>query len=152
VRRLGSEGTRFDASDRLGELVRRFRDESGLVALILYGSHRTELQTPLSDIDLAVIFRHGAVPEARDRLRLTGVAVDALGEEDVSVTFLDRSPLPFQHEVLRTGRPLLVVDEVALADFRERVVDRFCDFVIDYEVICADYDAALREAYGSGRS
>jgi len=152
MRRFADDGSMLDVSDRLDELVRRFRDEPGLAALILYGSYGTALQTPLSDIDLAVVFREDAVPSTPDRLRLTGMAVGALAEADVSLAFLNRSPLPFQHEVLRTGRPLLVVDDVALADFRERVVDRYCDFVIDYQVILADYDEALREAYGAGRS
>jgi len=119
------------------------------VALLLFGSHGTENETPLSDVDLAVLFREDAQPDGRERLRLTGLASELLEDDDVSLTFLRRSPLPFQHEVLRTGRPLLVLDEIALADFREYVVGRYCDFVIDYRVVLADYDAFLRESYGS---
>ncbi|HZD05274.1 MAG TPA: hypothetical protein VE173_10160, partial [Longimicrobiales bacterium] len=70
--------------------------------------------------------------------------------EDVSLTFLNRAPLPFQHEVLRTGRALLVRDDIALADFREFVIDRYCDFAIDYRAMLEDYDEGLRQAYGGG--
>lgn len=102
-------------------------------------------------MDLALIHRPGEVPDFEDHLRLIGVVTETLGEDDVSVTILNRAALPFQHEVLRTGRPLLVPDEVALADFKERVIDHFCDFSIDYDAMLRDYDEGLRQAYGTRR-
>lgn len=150
MRKIRNTGKLIDVSSRLDTLVERFRDQPGLVALYLYGSYDTPQQTPLSDIDLAVLFEEGDAPGPRERLLLTGVAIEALEEDDVSLTFLNRAPLPFQHEVLRTGRPLLVLDDVALADFHQRVVHRYCDFAIDYEGMRADYDEGLRRAYGSG--
>lgn len=128
----------------------RFANVPGLVALFLYGSYGTEHQTPLSDVDLAVLFTRDAVPSPDERLRLGGLATEVLREDDVSLTILNRAPLPFQHQVLRTGRILLVRDEVALADFRERVVHRYCDFAIDHEAMRADYDEGLRRTYGAG--
>lgn len=150
MRKLQSPTGERDVIERFPALVERFRELPGLVALLLFGSQGTDDRTPLSDVDLAVLFREGEEPDGRERLRLTGLAAELLEDDDVSLTFLDRSPLPFRHEVLRTGRPLLVLDEVALADFRERVVHRYCDFAIDYRVVLADYDAFLRETYGAG--
>lgn len=150
MRKIRNTGKVIDVKSRLDALGERFSAVPGLVAVYLYGSYDTPLQTPLSDVDLAVVFRGDTAPDADERLRLTGVAMDTLAEDDVSLTFLNRAPLPFQHEVLRTGRPLLVRDEVALADFRERVVHRYCDFVIDYEAMRTDYDEGLRQAHGSG--
>lgn len=150
MRKIRNTGEAIDVTDGLEALVERFRAVPGLVALFLYGSYDTPLQTPLSDVDLAVLFRDDARPDADERSRLTGVAMATLAEEDVSLTFLGRAPLPLQYEVLRTGRPLLVRDEVALADFRERVVHRYCDFVIDFEAMRRDYDVGLRRAYGAG--
>lgn len=135
-------------ADRLPALVDRFREVPGLAALILYGSHGTARETPRSDVDLAVVFREDAPPTPEERLGLTSLAMEILRDEDVSLTFLDRAPLPFQHEVLRTGRTLLVQDDIALADFREEVVRRYCDFVIDYRLTLKDYDEGLRRAYG----
>lgn len=149
MRKLQRSNPGTDPGEHLGELVERFSELPGLAALLLFGSYGTDAQTPLSDVDLAVLFRKGEEPDARGRLELTGLATELLEEDDVSLTFLRRAPLPFQHEVLRTGRPLLVPDEVALADFREHVVGRYCDFVIDYRVILSDYDAFLRETHGS---
>lgn len=150
MRKIRNTGEPIEVTEGLHALAVRFREVPGLVALILYGSYDTPLQTPLSDVDLAVLFRDDARPDADERSHLTGLAMETLGEEDVSLVFLDRVPLPLQHEVLRTGRPLLVRDEVALADFRERVVHRYCDFVIDYEAMRRDYDEGLRRVYGGG--
>lgn len=150
MRKLGKTIDHTDVAAALPRLVEAFQDLPELVALYLYGSFDTPRQTPLSDIDLAVLFRPGGGPDASERLRLTGLAVELLDDQDVSLTFLDRAPLPFQHEVLRTGRALLVRDEIALADFKEHVFRYYCDFVIDYRMILADYDEGLRQRYGSG--
>lgn len=150
MRELGATSDDPRLAEDLPALVDRFREESGLAALFLYGSHGTPRQTPRSDVDLAVLFRDDVRPSSRRRLRLTALGMELLEQDDVSLTFLGRAPLPFQHEVLRTGRPLLVRDEVALADFRERVIRLYCDFVIDYRVMLADYDEGLRRTYGAG--
>lgn len=150
MKKIRNTGQPIDVTDRFDALVERFEKVPGVVALYLYGSYDTPLQTPLSDVDLAVVFRDDAEPNADERLRLTGLVIATLGEDDVSLTFLNRAPLPFQHEVLRTGRPLLIQDDVGLADFHERVVSLYCDFAIDYEAMRADYDEGLRQAYGSG--
>lgn len=141
----------IDVSDRLDDLVLRLEGEDGLAAVYLYGSYGTPHQTPLSDVDLAFVFRPDMGPDFDDHLRLIGIVTRTLTEDDVSVTILNREPLPFQHEVLRTGRPLFIRDEVGLADFVEFVIDRFCDFAIDYDAMLRDYDRSLREAYGTCR-
>ncbi|HET9481868.1 MAG TPA: nucleotidyltransferase domain-containing protein [Candidatus Polarisedimenticolia bacterium] len=151
MRKLHNDGRMIDVSDRLTALSARLEGEAGLAAVYLYGSYGTAYQTPLSDVDIAFVFRPHAVPDFDEHLRLIGVVTETLAEDDVSVTILNRAPLPFQHQVLRTGRILLVRDEEGLADFKEVVIDRFCDFVFDYEVMLRDYDAGLREAYGVRR-
>lgn len=149
MRKLRETSHPIDVDERIPVLVDRLGREPGLVAVILYGSYGTERQDALSDVDLALVFRKDAQPRAADRLRLTGLVIDLLDEDEVSLTFLGRAPLPFQHEVLRTGRPILVRDDEAFADFRERVVSRYCDFIVDYRMILADYDEGLRLEYGA---
>ena len=77
-------------------------------------------------------------------MRIRGDILATLGEEDVSITLLERSDPIFQHEVLSTGRLLLCADETELADFVEQVLDRHADFVIDHQRFLAEYDDALR--------
>lgn len=148
MRKLHNDGKPINVDAHMGELLERLKTVPGLVAVYLYGSYGTRFQTPLSDVDLALIFRFGNEPSFDEELRLTALVCEILREEDVSVTFLNRSPSPFQYRVLSTGRKLLITDEIAHADFLEWVCKRHGDFVIDYERFLREYDEGLVEAYG----
>lgn len=149
MRELQPHARADDVRERTPKLVDRFRELPALVAPVLFGSPGTDEETPLSDVDLAVLFREDAQSDGRERVRLTGLASEILRYDDVSLAFLRRSSPPLQHEILRTGRPLRVADEVAWANVREAVVGRYWDFVIDDPLVSADDDAFLRETCGS---
>ena len=116
----------------------------GVVAVYLYGSHGTPQQTPLSDIDLAVITE----PDSDLALLELIGEVGAVMGEDVSVTWLNEAPLPLRFKVLKTGRPLFVFAETGLADFTEQTLNFYHDFLPDYEATLRDYDEGLQERYG----
>lgn len=78
MRKIRNTGEPMDVSGGIDDLDERLRTESGLVALFLYGSYGTELQAPLSDVDIAVLFADGTVPGPDEHLRLVGVVTDAL--------------------------------------------------------------------------
>lgn len=151
TRKIRNDGRPIDVDDRLDALTRVLREEPGVVAAYLHGSYGTAHQTPLSDVDLVVIYRPGVVPDFDAHLRLIGRVTGALAEDDVSVTILNKSPVLFQRKVLREGRALLVSDEIAHADFVEAVIDRAADFEIDHRRFLRDYDEALKEDHGAGR-
>ncbi|EKP95242.1 type VII toxin-antitoxin system HepT family RNase toxin [Thermaerobacter subterraneus] len=147
VRKLRVTGEFVRVDERLYRLPGVFARFDGLVAAFLHGSYGTPHQTPLSDVDLAVVYRAERLPDLRELANLQGAVEDALGLEDVSVTVLNRTPLPFQFRGLTNGGLLYVADPVALADFRERVCKLYGDFDPDYRRLALDYDRALKEAY-----
>ena len=152
MRKLRNDGEPIDVSEALVALCERLAEVPGLVALYLYGSYGTEHQTPLSDVDLAVLFRPEAVPGLDGQLELTGLVTDLLAEDDVSVTLLNKAPLAFQFKVVSSGRSLMVTDPIAHADFLEQLLDRYGDFSVDYVSFLAEYDRSLREdlLHGAG--
>jgi predicted nucleotidyltransferase len=150
MRRLRNDGRPIDIDDRLPDLVEKLRPVEGLVAAYLFGSYGTPYQTPLSDVDLALVFRDDAAPDRDGELRLVEDVTTALAEDDVSVVILNRADVILQFRVLETGRPLLVTDPTALADFSARVFSRHADFRIDYDRFLREYDGALVARYGSG--
>ncbi len=150
ARKISNSGRTIEVSPRLAALEEVLRGFPGLVAAYLYGSYGTPLQTPLSDVDIAVLFAKDEVPSSRRHLELIGLIVDALREEDVSVTLLNRAPLPFRYKVLAEGRLFLMLDEIAHADFLERTVTAYSDFAIDESRFFAEYDKALVEDYCNG--
>lgn len=148
TRRFRLTGAPIDVDSRLPVLVARLRADGRVVAAYLFGSYGTAEQTPLSDVDVAILLHRGVPLSPQVREHFIGLVCDALQEDDVSVMLLNAAPLHLQFEVLRTGRPLLVTDEAAHADFVEYVCKRHGDYAIDREAMLAEYDAALREDLG----
>ncbi|NPV29432.1 MAG: nucleotidyltransferase domain-containing protein [Firmicutes bacterium] len=67
--------------------------------------------------------------------------------EDINLINLQQVPVTLQMRVLETGRPLYVRDEIRLADFKEWVIRRYCDFEPDLKNLYRDFDAGLREEF-----
>ncbi len=116
TRKIRNTGRTIDVDGRLPALERVLRGEESLVAVDVYGSYGTRFQTPLSDVDLAVLFADGSDPQGSGLMELIGTITGALREDDVSGLVLNRAPLAMQHRVLARGRRLIVVDE-APGDF-----------------------------------
>ena len=152
TRKIRNTGRMIDVSERLPALESILGDVPGLAAVYLYGSYGTPFQTPLSDVDLALVFVDGEEPSPRQHLELIGRITEALREDDVSVTILNRAPLAFRHRGFgRRSRRLFLRDEIAHADFLERTVSRYCDFAIDEARFFEEYDRALIEGVLSWR-
>lgn len=150
ARKLRNTGRSIDVSARLGELEKALRKVPGVIALYLYGSYGTCFQTPLSDVDIAVLYETALELPVDLELKLIGLATEALQEEDVSVTVLNGAPLAFRFKVLAEGRPVFIRDEIAHADFLERTINRYSDFAIDEARFFEEYDRALVEDFTDG--
>jgi predicted nucleotidyltransferase len=147
--RRNAKGKAIDVEPYLDDLRRYLEDLDGLVAAWIYGSYGTPEQTPLSDLDLALLFQTGRVPEFERQLEIYARIPEILHEDDdISVTILNRSPVLFQMRVLQTGRQLVCRDPLALADFVEFVISRHADYIVDHRRFTQDYDQALVERYG----
>lgn len=150
TRKIRNTGRAIDVSAHLEKLKRTLGEVPGLAAVYLYGSYGTPFQTPLSDIDIALIFSEENEPSSAHYAELIGRVTEALREDDVSVTILNRAPLALQHRVLADGRPLLILDEIDHADFVECTITRYSDFAIDEARFFEEYDRSLVEEYCGG--
>lgn len=149
--RRSETGSPIDVQPYLQDLQGYLESREGLIAAWIFGSYGTPHQTPLSDLDLALLFRRDRVPDLSRQVDLYADIPEILHEEDVSITLLNRAPILFQFRVLETGRLLLCRDPVALADFTEEVLSRHADFIVDHEQFVKEYDQALRERYAHDR-
>jgi uncharacterized protein len=150
VRKLRNTGVAIDVSAYLPALLDELCQNPSIVAVFLYGSYDTPYQTPLSDVDLAVLFRPCQVPDFNGHIDLINQVTGGLHEDDVSVMILNQAPLSLQFAVVSKGRRLLVNDEIALADFLEVLFDRYGDFAVDESKFFAEYDQARREELAHG--
>ena len=147
--RRNAKGKAIDVEPYLEDLRRYLEDLDGLAVAWIYGSYGTPQQTPLSDLDLALLFQKGRVPDFKRQLEIYGKIPEILHQDDdVSITILNRSPVLFQMRVLQTGRQIVCRDPVALADFVEFVISRHADYIVDHQQFVKEYDQALVERYG----
>jgi predicted nucleotidyltransferase len=129
------------------EMARYCEGEADILGLYLYGSLGTAYQTPLSDVDLAVLPVAGPSwtwdRQVDVSIELSGIA----RSDDVNLINLRSVPVILQMRVLETGRPRYIRDRVALADFVAGVIIRHADFSPDLEAFYRDWDTAIREEY-----
>ena len=150
TRKLRNTGRAIDVSGRMEALKKALYEVPGLIAVYLYGSYGTSYQTPLSDVDIAVLCTDDQDLSLDYKLQLIGLCTETLQEEDVSVTILNQAPLAFRYKVLAEGRPVFIRDRIAHAGFLERTINRYPDFAIDEARFFEEYDRALVEDYCDG--
>lgn len=134
----------------MAALKRYLFNREDVGAALLFGSYGTRFQTPLSDVDIAVLFKKGRKTTLERELSILADLSDITGEEDVNLLVLNTAPLTLQFEVLLTGR-VLIKKGFYLEDFHEYVCKRYIDYKIDLDQFNKDYDAALREVYLGGQ-
>ncbi len=59
--RLSRNKDKIDIEPYMEELKRYLLDSENIVAALLFGSYGTQFQTPLSDVDIAVLFKPGQI-------------------------------------------------------------------------------------------
>lgn len=146
-----SAGKPLDIEPCLEALRAYLAQNKDIAAAYLYGSYGTGAQTPLSDVDLAVLF----FPQAKRGLKRVMEIESDLSKicqtGDINLLVLNDAPVLIQHRVISTGRLIHEKDQSTVNSFHEVVFKCYADFIMDYLAFCREYDRSLGEAYGSGR-
>ncbi len=119
-------------------------------ALWLFGSYGTERQTPLSDVDLAVLPAPGTPLDIHWVLSCSAWLAEVLETDEVDVIRVDAAPLWLQAEIVDRGRVLYVRDAVRLADYVEGVWRMWGDFAVDWRAFQAEARRVRLEAASHG--
>lgn len=149
--RLNTTGDRIHIEDRIPNIREVLDGQPGILAAYVFGSYGTPDQTPLSDVDIAILYEAGRQPDLEEELHLGRLVSEAAEEDDVNLTILNDAPLRLQHLVLATGRPIYICNPLGVADFQELVCKIYGDFAIDLGVFYAEHRIGLREVFGLGR-
>ena len=147
--RLSVHPKMIDISGQMSAFRNYLSHNDQIVTIFLFGSYDTKYQTPLSDLDLAILTREPVSDE--EELEILSTVSSILQEDDVNITFLNKTNLLMQYKILSTGRLLYCADQIVLADFTEGVIKFYGDFQIDLEQFYREYDRKLREEYLYGR-
>ncbi|MGH7311191.1 MAG: nucleotidyltransferase domain-containing protein [Candidatus Rokuibacteriota bacterium] len=107
---------------QLERLIARAREDSAVLAVVLFGSAARGQATSASDVDVCLVLNPDAADEA-GRLRLAYLA-----EVDLDVQVFQALPVYVRHRVLREGRVLLSKNDDLLYELAIKTAQVFEDF------------------------
>lgn len=99
-------------------------------AVILFGSLATNKETPLSDVDLAVLYHRDLSTDDLESLhrQVMGIITDLLQSDDIDVINLNTAPLSMQYGAIKQSKILLLNNRVEYIDYWEKTVKYYLDF------------------------
>ena len=109
------------------DLMTFFRSEKRVSAAYLFGSRAKKIQTPESDIDIAVLLSETPKKLLEYYLYLVSKLSRILGNE-VDLVILNDSPPLLKHQVIKYGKVLYFRREEARIAFEARVQSEYLDF------------------------
>jgi len=119
---------RHDIPALLPVLAAKLSEDPAVVFAYVFGSYGKGTPKPLSDVDIAVFLDLAKVTKLSDKkLKLIGLATEALKTDEVDVVILNRAPLTLQHQVIKTGRVLMSRDDSLRLDFERRTLLVYLD-------------------------
>ena len=104
--------------------------EEQISAVILFGSLALNKGTPLSDVDLAVLYQKDLSIEELDRFhrQVLGIITDLLQSDDIDMINLNTAPLSMQYGAIKQAKILLLNNREKYIDYWEHTVKYFLDF------------------------
>jgi len=123
------------------EISNLLQEEPEVLAAYLFGSVSEARESPLSDVDIAILFRPRLTQAQMWHLEdALGVAVSRrLPGYNVDLVALNLAPLHFRFEVISKGQVLYSADDSQRADFESYTMRRYWDF----EKYLVEYRTAL---------
>lgn len=139
-------------SEEKKELLKEyFINEKDIIAVYVFGSHGTDLETPLSDIDFAILFADSHEADLKREMEIMARLTLILKEEEIDLVNLNQAPICLQHEIIKTGDLIYEEDEAKIADFVRYVLTFYYDEKIRAEKYYSVYEKALKEEYVNER-
>lgn len=108
----------------------------------LFGSQLQGATTPLSDIDIGVVFN--SLDALKDSLNLYTKLYDIFtdifpGPYEIDIVFMQQTSLVLQYEIIKHGKILYESNPIFRADYEEQIIKEYMDF----EPLLRESSAAL---------
>lgn len=115
------------AIEDLGAFFSRFGDK--VVASYLFGSLAMGTYTPLSDIDIAVIFDRGLPKKVVEELEneIFDGLMKIFKTDEIDLVVLGSAPLSVRYGVLKTAKIVYCSNTEKTVDFQTEVVSKYLD-------------------------
>lgn len=123
---------KHDVLEYIPLLVEKLSLDGDIVALYLFGSYAEGRQTPVSDVDLAVLLERNFPRKYyfEKKLNLLSRVTSILKTDEVDLIVLNQAPPAFSYQVLYKGKLLFEKpgSKAQRVVFQVRTCDRYFDF------------------------
>lgn len=121
--------------------------ELGVSAVYLFGSASTGRISPMSDIDIGVVFSNIKSAEYTNKIYISlyEIFAELYPAFTIDIVFLQSAPLALQYDAIKNGRVLFETDPKLRADYEANVMEMYLDFMPVLRVF--DDMAAIRRAH-----
>jgi predicted nucleotidyltransferase len=131
-----------------GKLNYIFGEYPYIVCAYLFGSYATGRESPMSDVDIAVLSDEELAPKGRELLHeidyLSYRIATCLHVKDVDVVGLNNKGHAFAHNVLKTGKLIYDANPDKRIKFAVKVISYYCDFQPTIKFLNKYYFAGYR--------
>ena len=110
------------------EIANYFKNQDGIVAVYLFGSHAAKSTRPFSDIDIGIITEHADVHKIKSKFGRYIVDLGRISRKDIHPVMLNLAPERLLAQVFEKGQCLVVNNRRALSVFRMNGLVRIADF------------------------
>ena len=101
-----------------------------LVCMYVFGSINSCRSTPLSDIDIAILFDNSIDEKQMDLYenKILNDLSDFFNTEEIDLIVLIKAPLSIQYGVIKSKSNMYYKDLVKIADYENNIVLKYIDF------------------------
>ncbi|MBO8183774.1 MAG: nucleotidyltransferase domain-containing protein [Archaeoglobus sp.] len=120
----------MELGQNIVKIIESIKNHPDVIAIYLFGSYAKGEQTPMSDVDIAVILGN-LNPENE-------AEVGSLISPEIDVVLFHRLPLHIKFEIFRYGKELFVRDEGKLVEIKLEVMREYLDTYRMYKRISSE--------------
>lgn len=117
--------------------------ELGIDVVYLFGSYAEGVFSPLSDVDIGIIFEGKRVPQGAQAGAVYNILYDIFTDvfpgKNVDIVFLQKATLELCFDVISHGKPIYESSKEKRFDFEERISLMYADF----KVSLLDFNRAI---------
>jgi len=121
-----------DVMRYIPSLIEKLSLDEDIIALYLFGSYAEDKQTPVSDIDLAVLLKRDFPQDSyfEKKLTLLSTITSLLKTDEVDLVILNQVPPALSYRILSKGSLLFekTDQKSQRVSFQVRICDRYFDF------------------------
>lgn len=101
-----------------------------IIVAYLFGSYHTREITPLSDVDIAVLFDFSLTKEEIEKLErdIFLKVTDVLKTDEIDFVILNNSPLSIKYGVIKNKEIIYYSNKLKVVDFESSVITKYLDF------------------------